>query len=366
MKILFLSAANSVHTEKWVNSFAERNCEIHLVYNPDHSPRTGALNPNVQLHPLKYSGMKGYYFNAPELKRIVACIAPDIINVHYASGYGTLARMARIPSYLLSVWGSDVYDFPKQNKLKEKILIRNVKYATKLASTSNCMADELRKIMKDEKLDITITPFGVDLKNFDAEKYPKEQKEYLLIGTIKALEEIYRIKDLIMGIDALLKHLGSQYKHPKDIIRVEIYGEGSQKQELIDLTYRLGLNEVICFKGSIPNTEVPQIMNRFDIFCVTSQRESFGVAVVEAMAMKKPVVATDAEGFKEVMVQEKTGIIVRAGDTDAIGKALNKLISNPELREYYGENGRKRVEELYVWEKNVDIMENLYKKMITV
>ena len=112
MKIMFVSAANSTHTVRWVNALAERGHEVYLVSNRGHEPKEDALNSRVKLYLMKHSGGKGYYLNAGELRKIAKRINPDVINVHYASGYGTLARKARLPKYILSVWGSDVYDFP--------------------------------------------------------------------------------------------------------------------------------------------------------------------------------------------------------------------------------------------------------------
>ena len=90
-----------------------------------------------------------------------------------------MARKARLPKYILSVWGSDVYDFPYESRVKNHILKRNVRSASYLASTSNCMAVQLKKVMQDEKLEITITPFGVDLNKFDPKKYKEIEKEVL-------------------------------------------------------------------------------------------------------------------------------------------------------------------------------------------
>ena len=73
------------------------------------------INKNIHQHQLKYKGGVGYYLNAKELRKLKKEISPDIINVHYASGYGTLARKSKLCPILLSVWGSDVYDFPNKS-----------------------------------------------------------------------------------------------------------------------------------------------------------------------------------------------------------------------------------------------------------
>lgn len=363
MKVLFLSAGNSIHTVKWVNALAKRGHEVHLVYNRGHEPTNDLIEKSVLQRCLKYSGFAGYYLNAGELSKITKKIKPDVINAHYASGYGTLSRRAKIGPVLLSIWGSDVYDFPYESKWKHRILEKNVRYATMIASTSYCMAEQLKKVVRDATLDITITPFGIDLKLFDkVSEKNKRESNTIVIGNIKALEPIYGLEELCLAIKSLLEEL-QQKEHWAGKIQVEIYGSGSQKEELEKLIQKLGIEDTIFLRGRIPNVKVPETLRHFDIFCATSRKESFGVAVIEAMSMKVPVVVSDAEGFKEVVKDKETGLIVSLSDMGTIVAALKQLVLDENLRREYGDNGRKRVENLYDWEKNVDIMEALYRKM---
>lgn len=73
------------------------------------------------------------------------------------------------------------------------------------------MAVQLKKVMQDEKLEITITPFGVDLNKFDPKKYKEIEKEELIIGNIKALEEIYGIEEMILAFRDLKKELEQEH-----------------------------------------------------------------------------------------------------------------------------------------------------------
>lgn len=361
MKILFLSAANSIHTVRWVNSLADRGHCVYLIYNKGHEPQTDTLRENIIVHRLKYSGGKGYYLNAQELRYMANQIKPDIINVHYASGYGTLARHAKIGPYILSIWGSDVYDFPYENLLKNKILKRNIRYAGKIASTSFCMAEQLRKVMGNNSLDIAITPFGVDMNLFDPTHFSKKNSNRIIIGNIKALAPKYGIRELVLAVDMLVKD-STLDNEIKKKISVEIYGDGEQKEELLDLISKLGLNNVIKLQGKIPNIKVPEVLSKFDVFCALSQldSESFGVAVVEAMAMEVPVIVSDVDGFKEVVKNKETGIIVARNSIEECKNAMKYLVENAELRKKIGVCGRKRVAELFDWEKNVEFMESLY------
>lgn len=364
MKVLFLSAASSIHTVKWVNALAKRGHDVYLVYNKGHEPKGNQIDEKVKLCPLKYSGVFAYYLNAKELKEIERKIQPDVINVHYASGYGTLARRGRIGPYLLSIWGSDVYDFPYHGKINKYILRKNVENAKMLASTSECMANQLRKVLEKPTLEIGITPFGVDLERFRIEETLKREDETILIGNIKTLEPVYRIGDLINATRVLKDSLeNKQLSDISNRIRVHIYGDGKLRGELEQLIVKLSLENTVYLKGRIPNAEVPKILKEFDIFCATSEKESFGVSVVEAMAMEVPVVVSDAEGFKEVIEDGKTGFVVSSGGIETIAEKLERLILDTDLRRTLGKAGRKRVEKLYDWEKNVDAMEKLYKQL---
>lgn len=361
MKILFLSAANSNHTVKWVNTFSKRGHQVYLVCNKGHEPSENHINPEVKLHILKYGGVLGYYLNAFELAQYVKKIVPDVINVHYASGYGTLARISRISPYILSVWGSDVYEFPLQSRMKRYILEKNVNYATTLASTSNCMADQLKKVLDNQDLKIAITPFGVDLDRFSPALYADKnnhKKKKIVIGTVKALKPVYGIKELLLAFSDLKeKMVGSAD------VRLMVYGDGEQRTELERLIKELKLENSVQMPGKIPNVMVPEALSEFDIFCALSHRESFGVAAVEAMAMKKPVVVSKADGLQEVVEDGVTGYVVDVHDREGTVDRLQHLAMNPELRLQMGEAGRKRTELLYDWNKNVNQMLKLYESV---
>ena len=334
-----------------------------MVFKKDDSPKENVISNKVILHSLKYSGTKAYLMNSYELNKLYKQINPDIVNAHYASGYGTLARFSELRPLILSVWGSDVYDFPYQNKLKMRIIKDNLLYADEIASTSNCMAKQVKKLLNLDSVNITVTPFGVDTKKF-LRKNEKRKRDNICIGNIKTLTPKYGISDLIKSIRILKDKLkDDNLGDISNTIKLIIYGDGEQKEELVEMVKKYDLNDTVEFKDKIPNSEVPNALENFDIFCATSISESFGVSAVEAMAMELPVVATDVDGFKEVVDDGVTGIIVKRQKPVEIATALKKLVLDEGMRLDMGKKGRKRVLRLYDWEKNVDIMEKLYNNV---
>lgn len=108
-----------------------------------------------------------YLLHGKEIRKILDHIHPDIINVHYATSYGTAVAWAGVKNYTLSVWGSDVYDFPNKSILHRKMLEFSLKHATHIFSTSSAMAKETSKYTNKH---IYITPFGVDMNFFHPNK----------------------------------------------------------------------------------------------------------------------------------------------------------------------------------------------------
>ena len=360
MKIIFLGEATSIHTIRWVNSLSEKGIEVILVSLKGEVDIIGKINENVKVIYLPFGTKLGYYLNVFALKKIISKEKPDLINAHYASGYGTLGRLSGFNKKLLNVWGSDVYDFPNESKVKKRIIEKNFKSYTAIASTSYCMAEETKKYLEDKSKEIFITPFGVDTKKFKNLNIEKNKNE-LVIGIVKTLTENYGIEYLIRAIKELENTLDIEnYKK----IRLLIYGKGELKNKLEALTKELQIEDKVIFKGYISNEDVPKALNEMDIFVVPSINESFGVAAVEAMACEIPVIASSVGGLKEVIVDKETGYLVPKKDHKEIAKYLKKLILDKNLRTPLGENGRKRVLENYNWDSNVKYMIKIYEEII--
>lgn len=360
MNIIFLSAANNIHTVRWVNALSALGHEITLISLPNHRQSCDKISENVTVKYLRFGGRSGYYLNSLELSKISKLVNPDVINVHYASGYGTLARLSGIKNVILSVWGSDVYDYPYKSCFNMWIIRRNILSAALIASTSYCMARQTQKLV-NVKLDITVTPFGVDTKHFTPINRISPKTDKFTIGVIKALAPKYGIDIILRAFSIMLKQLPGDVK---DSIELVICGTGTEYKALQNLSLELNIEKYVTWKGYIPNHELPQLINQFDVFCLGSRLESFGVAAVEAMSCGLPVIATDVDGFKEVIEDNVSGFIVPRDNAEMMASKILQLYYSPELRTKLGNSARKRVEEFYDWNKNVIQMENLYLRLL--
>lgn len=364
MKIAFISAAKSIHIVRWANAMAERGHDVSVISCANDISNLEAYISEVKIVKLKYSAPLGYYFNARRLKRIIKTEKYDVINIHYASGYGTLGRRAKLKNALLNIWGSDVYDFPYQSFFKMRLIKRNLRYFKYTASTSNCMAKQAKKLVDREYY---ITPFGVDTKLFKPIPDLKS-KDKIIFGTVKTLSPKYGITNTISAFIQLYKRLISE--NCEDLaskLYYEIYGRGEQQDQLQKLIDDNGMTHRIKLCGFVENCKLPEIYNQFDIACYGSvlNSESFGVAAVEAMACGVPVCVTDADGFVEVVEDGVTGLISPKKDVDAMAENMYTLLMDEALRGRMRKAGVESVKNLYDWRLNTDTMENIYNSIVS-
>lgn len=354
-KIMFISAANSIHTVKWVNALSEF-FEIHLVFCSNHEEKENKIDKKIFLHKLKYSSPFGYYLNVLELKKIYNEVNPDLVNTHYASGYGTLVRISGIKCNLMSIWGSDILDFPNRSKINYCILKKNLEYPTFISSTSNVMMERCEVLYPNIKKKFFIVPFGVDLNLFRKREKVENNNTKVLIGIVKSLKSVYGIEYAIEAMK-ILKDKENKYI-------MEIYGDGDEKEKLQKLINEYQLNDSVILKGKVENKEVPKILTKFDIFCMTSIEESFGVALIEAMAVGVPVIASNANGFLEVTNNGETAVIFEKKNPIELANKIEGLINDKKKMKELSIAGRKRVEEYYNFEDNVINMKNIYEEIM--
>jgi glycosyltransferase involved in cell wall biosynthesis len=367
MKILLLSDINSTHTIKWAKSLAEKNIDIYLYgFNPL-SGNWYSNYKNIQISSLNIAqsvSNKGNIFqklnylkSISNLKKIVKNFKPDIVHAHYASSYGLLGNLLNFHPFMISVWGSDVYDFPNLSFFHKKIVKLNFKKADKILSTSHVMAFQTKKFTNKE---IEVTPFGIDLEKFKKIDVPRPyNKNDIVIGTIKTLEKIYGIEYLIQAFHLLVKKL------PQMPLRLLIVGGGSQEKELKQLAQSLEISDMVTFTGKIAYQDIVNYHNIIDIFVALSINESFGVAIIEAGACEKPVVVSNVGGLPEVVDNNKTGFIVESKNPIQAAEAIEKLILNSELRLTMGKSARNRVNELFNWENNITQMIEIYSNILS-
>lgn len=359
MKVLIVSDAQSVHTQRWVSSLNGKGVEIVLYsivpYDGDFYTSKGIRCHYFDLFNYKRENYGILYpiwrhiQAIKDLKRIIKEENPQILHSHFVTSYSLIAALSGFHPLIESVWGSDVYIYPKKSILHRWLVKFTLGKADKILSTSKVMAEETHKYTKKE---IEITPFGVDTSLFCRNGRRLEGK--FIVGSVKSLSTNYGNEYILRAFAELVR------RNPDADCTLELIGKGPHYGKLTLLAWTLGIDDKVNFRGFIPNDSLPQEFEKFSITCYMSNSESFGVSAIESMACECPVVASDADGFREVIEDGVTGIIVPRKDYMAAADAMEKFLHNRDLVEKMGKAGRERVCGLYSWEDNVNSMIQIY------
>ena len=139
-------------------------------------------------------------------------------------------------------------------------------------------------------------------------------------------------------------------------------GRGSFMSDLKILARQLEIEQQVIFTGF--RKDIPQILAACDIFAMPSFEEPFGMVYLEAMAMKRPVVALDNGGAREVIEHEKSGLLSPPYDIESLAANLNRLIDKPNLRRSMGEYGRQRVESYFTPARIANEILDVYRNIL--
>lgn len=140
--------------------------------------------------------------------------------------------------------------------------------------------------------------------------------------------------------------------------------EAETKEKVFRLIDRYGLRDNVKFEGVLRNGKKDKFFSETSIFILPSRNEGLPLVILEAMAARLPVISTKNVGvIPEVVIDGETGILVDKKSPDQIARALIYLIENPEIRQAMGEAGRKRFENYYTIEKNIERMIGVFEKV---
>jgi glycosyltransferase involved in cell wall biosynthesis len=149
------------------------------------------------------------------------------------------------------------------------------------------------------------------------------------------------------GIDVLLRGLS---ECTSSHLKLRLIGEGPLRQELESASVALGLSDRVSFLGPKDRADVLDELARCDLLVMPSRHpsESFGLAVLEAMACAKPVIASAVGGLSELVSDRETGLLVRPEDPTALARALELMVNDPAMRASLGAAGRSKAKRLTV------------------
>ncbi len=216
-----------------------------------------------------------------------------------------------------------------------------------------CVSQYLREELISQRLsqrDVCVIHNGINLSHFTYHGRPARESEhgrdargtYLSLPANKHI--IVQVANVVPDKDfQTLIEATARLAKRRDDFHLVLIGEGTKGPEIARAIEQAGADEFITPMGK--REDVPEILASTDMLVLSTKTESFGLAVLEAMASGLPVVAGDVPALREVFTHESEGLKVRPGDADALAGAIERLLDDETLRQQFGDAGRKRAEE---------------------
>lgn len=267
---------------------------------------------------------------------------------------GLAARWAGKPL----IWHVRVGDV--ENKFYDKLLFF---LAARVIAVSAAAKKRLASLVSNtDKLAVIynavdLDEFGPHLSGRGVREEFRIEDDYLLVGTAGQLIPS-------KGQDIFLR-AAAQVLKKFSKAKFMVVGAGSEtyRKSLNDLSQDLGISDNVIFTGF--RKDIPQIMSSFDIVVLSTYHfEGLSRVVLEAMASSKPVIATNIGSNPEAIENGKTGTLIPLGDVERLAESILELAENKDKRKAIGEAGRRRAENLFRIERNVEQIEKLYEAVL--
>ncbi|MFQ3550218.1 MAG: glycosyltransferase family 4 protein [Armatimonadota bacterium] len=237
----------------------------------------------------------------------------------------------------------------------------NLKIYNKLCDCVIAISNAVKESLLDSGVKediIRVIPSGCDYNKFSSFQKDLSKRSEFSIDSDKLLLIAIGTAEC-KGNEYLIKAV-SELKKEKYNIECIIIGNSNHLNNLKKLSYQL--NAGIIFTGF--RDDVPNLMAMSDVFVMPSLSEGLGISVLEAMAMGKPVIASETGGLKEIVIDGSTGYSIEPGNYKDIIAAVKKIIDNPDEAVKMTEEARKRVEEKYTFEAMTKSNEELYYELL--
>jgi glycosyltransferase involved in cell wall biosynthesis len=316
-----------------------------------------------------------YAHYARKVARDIRARDCDLVHLHTVSNFITPIRRANPEARIvLHMHDHSLADFDP------KVIGPRLAEAALVLGCSRFVVDRIRRLHPqaaprchelyngvDERfLQVAADPAASSTVLFVGRLCP-EKGIHVLLSAMKAVAREHPRADLSLVGPLDLSPKEYVDPHQRDPIFNALYRYYSQPAAYQELIHReaAALGGQARLHGRVANSEICPHYSRAGIFVFPSLwHEPFGIPVIEAMAAGLPVIATRGGALPEVVVDGETGILVERGDAEGLAAAIRTLLENPALRARMGAAGRRRVQQLFTWDRSIARLQSLYDRAL--
>lgn len=295
-----------------------------------------------------------------KLVDVVKQFGIEVLHVHYAiphayAGYMAKKMLAEEGIYLpmvTTLHGTDITLVGNHPFYKPAVTF-SINKSDVVTSVSQSLKDDTLRLF-DIKVPIEVVPNFINLEKQDKSKFTDCQREIMaendefIITHVSNFRKVKRIEDVVKVFYNIQKSV------PAKLMMV---GEGPEKEPAEELCQQLGIEDKVIFFGN--SDEVNKILCFTDLFLLPSEKESFGLAALEAMACGVPVISTNTGGLPEVNQHGVSGFLSTVGNVDEMTQNALKILKDKKIHQNF-KTGAKESAAQFDIHKIVPLYENLY------
>ena len=326
-------------------ALAQQGHEIHFITYKQ-PVRLDALSENLHFHEVNVPDYPLFQFQPYELalsSKLVDMVKLhkiEVLHVHYAIPHAYAAYMAKkmlqdqgikLP-IVTTLHGTDITLVGSHPFYKSAVEF-SINHSDCVTSVSESLKQDTLDLFNIRK-EIQVIPNFVDFTKHsnhseECERGVIAQSHERIISHVSNFRPVKRIMDVVKIFEKIIKEI------PAKLIMV---GEGPDKEKAMDYCAKQGIADSVKFIGK--SNQVFEVLCYSDLFILPSETESFGLAALEAMMMKVPVISSNTGGLSEVNVEGKTGFLFDVGDIDGMAKKSIELLNNEDLLEQFKTNAQ--------------------------
>jgi N-acetyl-alpha-D-glucosaminyl L-malate synthase BshA len=350
-------------------ALADKGHQIHFITYAEPARISNILNPNLFYHEVNISNYPLFEYPPYELALTSAIVDVvkhqklDLLHVHYAIPHASAAIMAKD---ILKTQGIDIPVITTLHGTDITLVGKDPSYEPVVTYSIN-RSDVVTSVSEDLRKD-TFKHFSVNreievIPNFiDLERFKKQHKDHfrkaicpkgekLLVHTSN-FRQVKRVDQVIRIFSEVLK------KTPAKLLLI---GDGPERPAIESLCRELGTCNDVRFLGKI--SDVEEVLSVSDVFLMPSEKESFGLAGLEAMACEVPVVSSDVGGLPEMNKDGFSGFICPVGDIDMMVEKTLYILSSEENLTKFKKQALERAKEFDIKEI-LPIYEEIYERVL--
>ena len=347
---------------------AQRGHEVHFISYS--SPfRLRQFQQNVYFHEVDVSAYPLFKYPpydlslATKIMEVAADYGLDIVHAHYAIPHAISAYLARQmmkgngPKIVTTLHGTDITLVGKDSSFFEAVKF-SIDESDGVTAVSKYLANRTKEIFSVNK-DIRVIYNFVDTERFSglvtncSRKTYAPNDEKLLIHTSN-FRPVKRLPDIVQILAYVREHV------PTKLLLV---GEGPDRHKALEFAKTLGVHDHVLFLGT--QEYVENLLGCADVFLIPSSEESFGLAALEAMSCKTPVVGSNIGGIPEVVDHNLNCFLHPVGDTKAMAESVIDLLTNDAMLESFKNTAREKAIEAFEMNKIIPIYEDFYNQVLS-